>query len=91
MQIQRPKLSNSEYEAKNKNKVACDLIQTAAKAFVASVVNFAAVKDYYRIPVRTPNVEHTHTNRSSCDGIKYSYQVTIRLQLSNDAAQYFAH
>jgi hypothetical protein len=38
MQIQRPKLSHSQYETKNTNKVAQDPIQTAAKAFVASVV-----------------------------------------------------
>jgi len=59
MQIQRPKLSHSEYEAKNTNKVAKDPIQTAAKAFAASVVSFAALKEYYQMPVRTPHVEHT--------------------------------
>jgi hypothetical protein len=56
MKIQRPKLSHSEYEAKNTNKVAQDPIQSAAKAFVARVVSFAALKDYNRMPVRTPHV-----------------------------------
>jgi hypothetical protein len=60
MQIQRQKLSHSEYEAKYTNKVAQDPIQTAAKAFVASAVSFVTLKDYYRMPVRTPYVKHTY-------------------------------
>ena len=63
MQIQRPKLSHSEYEVKYTNKVAQDPIQTAAKAFVARAVSFATLKDYYRMPVRTPHVKHTHKKK----------------------------
>ena len=87
MQIQRPKLSHSEYEAKNTNKVAQDLIQTAAKAFVASVVSFESLKDYYRMPFRKPNLENTQTQkkkvRVTAKNIRVNLQYAFTYQMTH--------